>query len=626
MGLQFFHSYLLWGVSLFLLPVLIHFLRRRRIQIVRLPTYEFLLRTQRRIARRSQLKNWLLLALRISAVSLVAILAARPLLSKQGWAVGSSWSPVHLAIIIDNSASMAYRTGQGTRFELAKRVAERLIQRLSPQDKASVWATAEKESMDIPYVLGKRAALSRLASIRQSDAAGRPFRIIQEVMSRMTVKADRRSVIVLSDMARSDWEKLRIRGFRRIIPHTRIQFVRVAPESGTHDVVVRDVRLRPWPPRANAPFAVVIRIANQGDLEREKVQVSLYVEEKKMGNVSLDLKGQEEKEVSFRVLAPEEGILRGRIELTPDQLVSTNHHYFSAEMGRRNRVLVIDGDPRRGLVESESFYISNALRAAPPGGNSPVRVEVVAGYEMGSVDWERYDLVIACNVEKWPAKTADLLRRFVERGGGLIWASGALAGQTVPGEGWLPAVPGTPQRIKPSQGPVVPSGSQNHPVFSKMGSNPTRLFSRIRLRRISPLKSVGNGRVLLTLQDGRAILVVGRAGVGRVGMWGSTCDREWTDIPVRPVFVPFMRGLVDFLGSGAEGIVTGITAGEPIEIRAKAHRVGEVVQIRSPSGAEETLRLKRSTNDDRMLQPPSGRMEPEGGAVVARFTGTFQAG
>jgi hypothetical protein len=87
-----------------------------------------------------------------------------------------------------------------------------------------------------------------------------------------------------------------------------------------------------------------------------------------------------------------------------------------------------------------------------------------------------------------------------------------------------------------------------------------------------------------------------------------------------------MRGLVDFLGGGAEGTAAGIQVGEPIEVRAKAHRAGEVVQIRSPSGAEESLLLKRLADDKRLSPPPAGRKKADGGAVGARFTGTFRAG
>jgi hypothetical protein len=371
---------------------------------------------------------------------------------------------------------------------------------------------------------------------------------------------------------------------------------------------------------------VVSRIANQGDEEKNNIRTSLYVGDKKVGDIELDLKGWEEKEVSFRVLAPQSGILRGRIELTPDSLDSTNRHYFAAAMGTRNRVLVIDGDPKRGLTESESFYVSNALSAAPPGGNSPVTVEVVADYETGSVAWDSYELVIACNVEKWSPQTAESIRRFVERGGGFIWATGSLAGQTVPGEGWLPAMPDAAQRVKPSQSVSIPSEAWDHPVFSRMGSNPSRHFSKTRVRRVTPLRRVGNGRALLTLQDGRPMLIVGRAGAGKIAVWGSTCDREWTDIPVRPVFVPFVRGLVDYLGGRAEGTVAGIQAGESIDISAKANLVGEAVQIRSPSGSEKILRLEQEQGGDRQSPTPAIRSEVEGRAAVAKFTGTFRAG
>lgn len=617
MGLQFFHTYMLWGLSLFLLPVLIHFLRRRRLQIVRLPTFEFLLRTQRRIARRSQLKNWILLALRISAVSLVVFLAARPLLSKQGWAIGSSWSPALVTLIIDNSASMAYQTGNGTRFELAKRAAERLIRGLSSQDRIKIWPTVSNE-LEKPSALEKDRALSRLASIRQLDAAGRPLFVLQEAMSGSSEKVDRTGIIVLSDMARSDWGELRVRGLGRLYPHTRIQFVRVAPESESLDVAVENVRLRPWPPRANTPFVVVAQIANHGKKERKKVQVSLHMEEKKIEETELDLKIGERKEVSFRVLAPEGGIIRGRIETSPDQLALTNRYYFSAEIGRKNRVLIIDGDPRRGLIESESFYLSNALRAAPPGGNSPVLIDVVAGYEMKNVDWKQYDVVISCNVGDWPALEAERLRQFVERGGGFFWAGGSLTSKVVPGSEWMPAVPDIPVRINPPQAMVIPVDSWGHPIFSKMGRNPSRLFSRTQMHRLSPLRPVGSGKALLTLPDGRAVLVVGRSGGGKVAVWGSTCDREWTDIPVRPVFVPFLRGLMDFLGSSAEGAVAGIQAGEIIEVNSKTSQIGEFVQVRMPSGAEETLRLEPS--------PESKEKNQGGGTVFARFDKTFHAG
>ncbi|MFC1491920.1 hypothetical protein ACFLQ0_04975, partial [Nitrospinota bacterium] len=141
-----------------------------------------------------------------------------------------------------------------------------------------------------------------------------------------------------------------------------------------------------------------------------------------------------------------------------------------------------------------------------------------------------------------------------------------------------------------------------------------------------PLKPAGGGMVLLTLRDGTPVLVAGRAGAGNIAVWGSTCDREWTDVPVRPVFVPFLRGLVDFLGSRSKGAVAGIEAGRPILFRVQAHRAGEVVQVRSPSGTETTLRLELPEKGESSPAIPSSRAGVGGGFALAGFTDTHQAG
>ncbi|MFP6868507.1 MAG: BatA domain-containing protein [Nitrospinota bacterium] len=625
MGLQFFHSYLLWASGLVLLPILIHLLRRRRIKIVRLPTFEFLLRTHRRIARRSQLRNWLLLALRVSAVSLIVFLAARPLLSGSGW-LGGGFSPLHLTVLIDNSASMGYRIGSGTRLSLAKRTAAGLIRSLSGDDRVAVLPTVPGPGGGEPEDMSGRAALARLDKIPQTAAAGDAVRVLRAAMERAAASKDRRRIVILSDMAKTGWEALRIRGLRRLSPHTRLQFVRIAPERGTDDVAIHNVRLRPWPPRAASTLAVVLRVANRGSKARKKVGVSLYMGKDRAGFSEVDLGAGEEKEVSFRAVAPAEGFLEGRLELSADSLAATNRYFFSAEMSRRNRVLIVDGDPRRGLVESESFYLSNALRASAPGGDSPILVEVVAGYELGKVEWDRYDMVVACNVGKWPPGKSEELRRFVERGGGLLLAGGALAGGRLPGQGWLPAVWGAPRGVKIPQGPRVSPENLRHPIFSLMGANPSRLFAKTKIRRLISLKPAGGGKVLLALKDGTPVLVAGRSGAGKIALWASTCDREWTDIPVRPVFVPFMRGMVHFLGVREGGTVAGIDAGRPIVIRPRANSKGDSVRIQGPGGIRGLVRLKLAGPDNRARAAGAAPPRGPGARLEGRFTNTVQAG
>ncbi len=624
MGFQFLHSALLWGMGLAVLPILIHFLRRRLVRRYRLPTFEFLLRTQRRITNRSRLRNWILLFLRVCAVGLTIFLASRPLLATEGRVSSGGWFPVHTFAVIDNSASMAFSTHKGSRFDLAKRTVKRMIEDMSDSDRMSIAPTVEQSSIAPFKELKREDALEALDKIRQTDGKGAPARVVQRALESASPRARRRNIVVFSDFARSDWGSFQIRNLKRRNPHVHIQFVRVAPEAGVADLSLQNVRMKPWPPKAGFPFTIGARVFNRGNEKQVNVPVRLFVGENLQETARVDVEPNGSNPLSFRVNAPRKGVLYGRLQLPRDNLSPTNRFYFAARIGKRLRALVIDGDPKRGLQDSETFFIVNALSAAPLGGESPVLARVVASYELNSVEWDDYDYVIGCNVGGWSEGGRQRLRSFVEKGGGLFWATGELSSETGAGLGWLPGVPGGPTTLRPSQSLKIAQDAEAHPAFSLLGANGERFFSALRLARITPLAPARDGRVLLELSDGTPVLVGGSVGSGRVMVWGSTCDRDWTDLAVRPVFVPFIRGVSDFLGGTREGVASSVNVGDSFEMRASIRRVGEAIQIRGPVGEERALQFMESAPQAESLD--GLRLGKASGGAVVHYRDTGRAG
>lgn len=625
MAFQFLHGALLWGMGLVFLPILIHLLRRRLVRRHRLPTFDFLLRTQRRITNRSRLRNWILLLLRVCAVGVAIFLASRPLLATEGGVSGGGWFPAHAVVVVDNSASMAFSTPGGSRFEVAKRAVGRMIADMSGSDRMSVVATAGESASGPLRGLGREEARAALAGIRQTDGRGTPARVMRRALESASSRAGGRSIIVFSDFARGDWESFQVRNLKRRNPHVHLQFVRVAPEAGAADVSLQDVKMKPWPPKAGASFTIGARVFHRGEEKKSGVAVRLYVGGELRETAEVDVEANRSSPVSFRVRAPQKGALYGRVELPPDNLSKTNRFYFAASIGKRLRALVIDGDPKRGLQDSETFFIVNALGAVPLGGESPVLVRVVASYELNSVRWDAYDYVVACNVGRWPEAGRRGLRDFVEKGGGLLWAAGELAGEGTAALDWLPATLGSPATLRPAQSLKVAQGAEAHPAFALLGANGGRFFSTLRVARITPLAPARGGRVLLSLPDGTPVLVTGAVGAGRVAMWGSTCDRDWSDLAVRPVFVPFVRGVSDFLGGAGtrKGAAASANAGEPFEIRAPLRRVGEATQIRGPDGAERALQFAEWRPE---AAPVEGLRLGKAGGAAAYYRGTHRAG
>ena len=82
-------------------PLLLHLLRRRISLRVEFPAARYILRAERENSRKLKLKNWLLMLLRVLAVVLIALAAARPV----GRLIGSGHAPTALAIVLDNSLS-----------------------------------------------------------------------------------------------------------------------------------------------------------------------------------------------------------------------------------------------------------------------------------------------------------------------------------------------------------------------------------------------------------------------------------------------------------------------------------------------------------------------------------------
>src|SRR3712207_9045250 len=82
-------------------PLLIHLLRRRIGLRVEFPAVRYLARAEQENSRKLRLRNLLIMLLRVLAVLLVALAAARPV----GRVAGVGHAPTALALVVDNSLS-----------------------------------------------------------------------------------------------------------------------------------------------------------------------------------------------------------------------------------------------------------------------------------------------------------------------------------------------------------------------------------------------------------------------------------------------------------------------------------------------------------------------------------------
>ncbi len=186
----------LFGLVAAAIPPLLHLLGRRRPPTVVFPAIRYVTATEREHSRRLKLRNLILLLLRVTAIVLIVLAAARPVARMQA---GRSHPPTALAIVLDNSLSSgAVVAGRTVLAELTEQ-AHGVLRQSGPGDQ--LWLVlADGEPRRVTRMTGGMALDSVTPGPVRLDL-GASIRAAARVVSESELPI--REVVVLSDLQAS---------------------------------------------------------------------------------------------------------------------------------------------------------------------------------------------------------------------------------------------------------------------------------------------------------------------------------------------------------------------------------------------------------------------------------------
>ncbi|MBA3549957.1 MAG: hypothetical protein H0T76_26055, partial [Nannocystis sp.] len=264
-------------------------------------------------------------------------------------------------------------------------------------------------------------------------------------------------------------------------------------------------------------------------------------------------------------------------------------------------VALVNGDPSEMRAHDEVFFLATALAAS--GSARRLRVHSLApdqletrlrsGDRLADVD-----VLVLANVRAPAEDIAPLLRERVAAGMGL-WISvgdrveartyNERLGELLPLLLREPLVVGTaPGRTEARSEGVAPP-NLGHPILlglqGELGLLGTRT-RRIFLLEPDPGRSA---EVALSFTSGAPALLSRTYQRGRVALLTTSIDRDWSDLPLRPGFVPLAERVLTWLDTGHPGAAAAtILAGEPRIIPAD-----RPVTVHTPDGRERVLPPER---------------------------------
>jgi hypothetical protein len=594
--IEFAHPWMLLGLLLALVPVAVHLFGRRKAPVVHFSALAFILAANPKKARALRVTEWLLVALRSLAVALVALALARPMLPVPGGvAVGleGSEGPVAVVVVLDDSMSTYARSGGEPLFERARARAIALIERLPTGSKVAAVASGFPARLLVRQATVDRGAVldavRRLEHHPRRDDAGRALQLADALMG--TADLDDRRVVVLTDFQASGWQGASPPWLGRKDPERRpilLRLDRLDPDTRENTAITD---------------AVATPAADRGP-GQVRVEVALQHYGQKPFRGYLTVRAGDREVKSLVQLQPGEATRRSfvlpasapvaEILLPPDGLDADNRRLLRLDGGAAVRVALVDGAPRPVPREDEVFFAARALElSASHPGELAVDVLQLPGMTVQSL--KDYDVVVLANVGELPAEVVRGIAQAVDGGKGVL----ITVGDNLPADlttflpGLLPA-PLYGQRVAAQAGGSGPSGhgAQTLRVADARPEAPVpgavqRLRASLaplsdalgqtsvsRYALVQPSASV-SPEIVMTYADGAPALLLQPRGHGLVALLTTTLDRDWTDLPLQPGFLPLLHD-----------VAVGLAGERGLE-RRSAVEIGEVAVLSRDDRADQ---------------------------------------
>lgn len=533
--MSFLSPLVLLGLAALAIPVLIHLIQREKKQIMPFPSLMFVRRVPYKSVQRRRIHNWLLLLIRAAALLLIILAFARPYFQTSGQAIVPGAGARELVVVLDQSYSMAY----GDRWDRARQAARNALSQLGAADRGSVVLFSSNAEIAVRSTAEQGRLLGAIPSGAPAAGATRyapALKVAASILAESSLP--RREVLLISDFQRGGW-----RGQEGTVLPAGAELTPVSVTSPvtTPNVTVTSVTLGRSTFSDQERVTVSAAVVNRSEQPVTGGTIALEFGGRAVQTARLDVPANGTASVPFMPVTVTGANMRGVVRVGDDGLPLDNAFSFVVSPARPVRVLLIDYNGNGNLYLNRVLAIGEAPRF-----DTVVRQPDT----VTDADIERAEVVLVNDINV-TAGLARRLGRVLERGGGLLVAAGTRAAW--PSE--VDILPGTlAATADRTRGDEAHMGALEfgHPVFEVFRAPRSGDFSSVRFygfRTITPSK---DAQVLARFDAGAPALVERRVGPGRVLLWASTLDLSWSDLPLKPVYLPFVHRSVQHLAAYRE--------------------------------------------------------------------------
>ena len=523
----------LLGLAAIAVPIVIHMIQRERKEVIEFPSLMFVRRIPFHSFRRQRIRHWFLLLLRCAALALLVLAFARPFVRSPALAAVTDGAR-EVVVLLDRAYSMGY----GDHWERARDAARDVVDGLAPDDRATL-ILFDNGAAAGPRSTTERASLRGLIRDAELGAGvtryGPALKLAEGIFEGSELP--RLEAVMISDFQRLGVDSAS--GIR--FPEGAVLTpVPIGSDVAAANVSVAGVLFQREYFSGRERVAVGARLTNRGTAAVDGLEVSLEMDGRPVETLTADLPANGSVTVDFAAVTLTDVRVPGAVRVEADTLPADDVFYFVISPGQVVRVLVIGSE--RATPEAD-LYLTRALGI----GSAPafdVRATTLAAFE--ATDLTDRQVVVLNDAGAPSGDAGRALADWVAAGGGLLVAAGERSAWPAGAPDLLPGAVGSPED-RAGRGGALGYGDYTHPVFEVFAAPRSGDVTTARFFRYRPIEPQPDAVTLARFDDGQPALVERRVGRGNVLLWASGLDSFWNDLAKKPVYLPFVHRLAEYL-------------------------------------------------------------------------------
>ncbi len=329
MNVSFLYPQFLWAFTLLSIPIVIHLFNFRKYKEIYFPNIQFLKQIKEQSKSANQLKNLLLLLLRLLLFSALILAFAMPYSSRNN-ATKENTQRLH-AFYVDNSFSMNATGESGPLLDQAKKQAADIVKNL-PSSDYFMLTTNDFEGKHRRH-LEKKEFLQELENIEESPSS----KNTNEVYLRQ--QSDISSVSNSTLYWLSDFQKNTVPAKVKNIDSSLTLYLLPMAAAPQNNVSIDSCWFESPQRKLNTPEELLVKISNHGDKDLDNLPIKLTINGAQKAFTTVSIKANSQALVTLSYTLFKNGRVNGCIEINNHPIVFDNSFYFTYNIKANCKIL-----------------------------------------------------------------------------------------------------------------------------------------------------------------------------------------------------------------------------------------------------------------------------------------------